>query len=72
MVFKETTSNETWLAQHTSMEPYSDGWVELVVLDFLAKEVGYDREQSRSDDVLVASRFACQRTSTVPCNLYYS
>jgi len=39
--FKETVSNVQQLDQRKLMKPYSDGWVELVVLDFLAREIRY-------------------------------
>ena len=37
---KETYSDTAKLEERKGMEPYSDGWVELVVLKFLAEEVG--------------------------------
>ena len=37
--FKETVSTVQQLDHRKLMKPYSDGWVELVVLDFLAREV---------------------------------
>lgn len=36
---KETYSDTAKLEERKGMEPYSDGWVELVVLKLLAQEV---------------------------------
>ena len=37
--FKETVCNVQQLDHRKLMKPYSDGWVELVVPDFLARKV---------------------------------